>query len=62
MTLTPQTKSQALYRLIEAYLSLGLRDDAYRVLQVAEYNYPESVWTRGIILIDDPDPLPHKAD
>ena len=47
---------EALYRLIEAYLSLGLRDDAYRVLQVAEYNYPESVWTqRGITLIDDPD-------
>lgn len=46
---------EALYRLIESYLSLGLRDDAYRVLQVAEFNYPDSVWTkRGITLIDDP--------
>ena len=46
---------EALYRLIESYLSLGLRDEAMRVLQVAEYNYPQSIWTeRGIKLIDDP--------
>ena len=46
---------EALYRLIEAYLSLGLRDEAMRVLQVAEFNYPQSVWTeRGITLVDDP--------
>lgn len=46
---------EALYRLVEAYLSLGLRDEAMRVLQVAEFNYPQSVWTsRGITLIDDP--------
>ena len=47
---------EALYRLVESYLSLGLRDEATRVLQVAEYNYPQSVWTeRAIILLDDPD-------
>ena len=46
---------EALYRLIESYLSLGLRDEAMRVLQVAEFNYPQSVWTeRGITLVDDP--------
>ena len=46
---------EALYRLIESYLSLGLREEAMRVLQVAEFNYPTSVWTqRGITLIDDP--------
>ena len=46
---------EALYRLIESYLALGLREDAMRVLQVAEYNYPQSVWTeRGITLVDDP--------
>ena len=46
---------EALYRLIESYLSLGLRDEAMRVLQVAEFNYPQSIWTeRGIALIDDP--------
>ena len=47
---------EALYRLIESYLSLGLRDEAVRVLQVAEYNYPDSIWTqRSITLVDDPD-------
>ena len=46
---------EALYRLIESYLSLGLRDEAERVLQVAEYNYENSVWTaRGITLVDNP--------
>jgi outer membrane protein assembly factor BamD len=46
---------EALYRLIESYLSLGLRDEAMRVLQVAEFNYPQSIWTeRGIALVDDP--------
>lgn len=46
---------EALYRLIESYLSLGLTEEAMRVLQVAEFNYPQSIWTeRGIALIDDP--------
>ena len=46
---------EALYRLTEAYLSLGLREEALRVLQVAEYNYPQSIWTvRAIELVDDP--------
>lgn len=46
---------EALYRLIESYLSLGLRDEAMRVLQVAEFNFPNSIWTeRAIDLVDDP--------
>lgn len=46
---------EALYRLIESYLSLGLRDEAMRVLQVGEFNYPDSIWTeRAIDLVDDP--------
>ena len=41
--------------MIEAYLSLGIRDEAERVLQVAEFNYADSVWTqRGIELVDNP--------
>ena len=40
---------EALYRMGEAYLSLGLDEEAMRVLQVAEYNYPESVWTERLI-------------
>ena len=40
---------EALYRMGEAYLSLNLDEEAMRVLQVAEYNYPESVWTERLI-------------
>ena len=40
---------EALYRMGEAYLSLGLDEEAMRILQVAEYNYPESVWTERLI-------------
>ncbi len=36
---------EALYRLAECYLSLGLRDEAMRVLQVAEFNFANSIWT-----------------
>jgi outer membrane protein assembly factor BamD (BamD/ComL family) len=39
----------------EAYLSLSLAEEALRVLQVAEYNYPDSIWTKRMIeVIDDP--------
>ena len=40
---------EALYRMVEAYMSLSLDEEAMRVLQVAEYNYPESVWTERLI-------------
>jgi outer membrane protein assembly factor BamD len=40
---------EALYRMGEAYMSLSLDEEAMRVLQVAEYNYPESVWTERLI-------------
>lgn len=36
---------EALYRMTEGYLSLGLTDEADRVAEVANYNYPDSVWT-----------------
>lgn len=46
---------EALYRMGEAYLSLSLTEEAMRVLQVAEYNYPDSIWTKRLIeVIDDP--------
>ena len=40
--------SEALYRMGEAYLSLGLDNEAERVLQVAIYNYPDSIWTERL--------------
>ena len=36
---------EALYRMAESYLSLGLTEEADRVSAVANFNYPNSVWT-----------------
>jgi outer membrane protein assembly factor BamD len=36
--------AEALYRLTEAYLALGLRDEAVRNAAVLGYNYPGSSW------------------
>ena len=47
---------EALYRMIEAYLSLGLPDEAERVVQVIEYNFADSVWTqRAVEVLNNPD-------
>ncbi len=35
---------EALHRLTEAYLALGLKDQAYRVAAVLGHNYPGSEW------------------
>jgi outer membrane protein assembly factor BamD len=37
---------EALYRLVEVYLSLGLKQEALASGAVLGYNYPESVWYR----------------
>jgi len=46
--------TEALYRLVEAYLTLGLKDEALRVASVLGYNYPGSRWyERAYALLDD---------
>lgn len=35
---------EALHRLVEAYMTLGLKDEALRVASVLGYNYPGSKW------------------
>ena len=35
---------EALYRLVEIYLTLGLVDDAEKSASVIAYNYPKSIW------------------
>ena len=54
-----QTSNQvpeALYRMVEAYLALGLVEEADRVGSVAVYNYPDSFWTEEILaLAEDPE-------
>ena len=46
---------EALYRMVEAYLALGLDSEAERSAAVLNHNYPDSVWTgRMFTLIEDP--------
>ena len=46
---------EALYRMVEAYLALGLDGEAERSAAVLNYNYPDSVWTeRMFTLVGDP--------
>ncbi len=40
---------EALYRMVEAYIALGLIDEASRVGSVAVYNYPNSIWTARLL-------------
>jgi outer membrane protein assembly factor BamD len=46
--------AEALHRLVEGYLTLGLRDEATKVAAVLGYNYPGSKWyERSYALLDD---------
>ena len=42
---------EALYRLVEVYLALGLRDEATRNGAVLGYNYPGSIWYRDAYVL-----------
>ncbi len=45
---------EALHRLVEAYMTLGLKAEATRVAAVLGYNYPGSKWyTESYKLLDD---------
>ncbi len=46
---------EALHRLVECYLSLGLRTEAARVAAVLGYNYPGSKWYEDTYKIIDPE-------
>ncbi len=46
--------AEALHRLVEAYLTLGIKHEAERVASVLGYNYPGSKWyKRSYDLLDD---------
>lgn len=45
---------EALHRLVEAYLTLGLKQEASRIASVLGYNYPGSAWyEQTYALLDD---------
>jgi len=54
-----QTSNQvpeALYRMVEAYLAIGLVEEADRVGSVAVHNFPDSFWTKELLaLAEDPE-------
>jgi outer membrane protein assembly factor BamD len=45
---------EALYRLVEAYLSLGIEDEALRVASILAHNYPGNKWYESAYKILDP--------
>ncbi|MCC7304724.1 MAG: outer membrane protein assembly factor BamD, partial [Alphaproteobacteria bacterium] len=46
--------AEALHRLVECYLTLGLKEEALRVASVLGYNYPGSSWyKRSYELLDE---------
>lgn len=53
---TSNQTPEALYRMVEAYLALGLDNEAERSGAVLQYNYPQSIWTtRMVRLIGSPE-------
>jgi len=51
---TTSHASEALHRLVEAYMTLGLKNEAYQVAAVLGHNYPGSKWyERSYELLDD---------
>lgn len=50
---TTSHTAEALHRLVEAYLTLGLREEATRIAAVLGYNYPGNKWyQRSYALLD----------
>ena len=45
---------EALHRLVEGYLTLGLKDEAVKVAAVLGYNYPGSKWYEASYKLLDP--------
>jgi outer membrane protein assembly factor BamD len=46
---------EALHRMSEAYITLGLKDSAYRVAAVLGHNYPGSEWYQRSFALMDPE-------
>lgn len=53
---------EALHRLVESYMTLGLKDEATRVAAVLGYNYPGSRWYQDSFALLDPQQRARIAD
>ena len=54
---TSKFTPEALYRLVEIYYKLGMKEDAMKTASVISYNYPNSKWYKYSynLLVDDED-------
>lgn len=49
--------AEALYRMVEVYLILGIKQEARRVAAVLGHNYPQSIWYKDVYnLLTSPPP------
>ena len=46
---------QTLFRISEAFLMLGLKDEAKKSIAVLKHNFPKNVWTKQAIKVNDED-------
>jgi outer membrane protein assembly factor BamD len=53
---------EALHRLVESYLALGLPDEARKAAAVLGYNYPGSPWYQDSFALLTPDAQPAETD
>lgn len=59
---TTSHTAEALHRLVECYLKLGVVDQANRYAAVLGYNYPGSVWYKDSYAVMHDEPLPHEKE
>ena len=52
---------EALHRLVECYLKLGVKDQAQKYAAVLGYNYPASSWYKDTYALMNGKPLPEQA-
>ena len=53
---------EALHRLTEAYISLGIMDEAHKTAAILGQNYPQSTWYKDTykLLMRDPNTTPEE--
>ncbi len=54
--------AEALYRLVESYLALGLEEEARQAALVLGYNYPGDKWYARAYALINGEPLPDEGD
>lgn len=53
---------ESLYRIIECYLSLGIKNEALRFTKVLAYNFPKSQWSRDSLILMKKHQISYKID